>query len=236
MAIKKNDFVELKFTGTQDGNIFDTTNPKEAKQIGINADVKPFIICVGNDMVLKGLDKELPGKEVGKEYNIHLTPDKAFGKRNPQLVKLIPMRVFREKNINPMPGMAFQLDANIVKIISVSGGRVMVDFNNPLAGKEVDYKYKITKIIEDSKEKINALQDYFFKRRFEFNIDGKKVIFKNPNIKPLLEMMSEKFKEMTGFEFLVLEEKNLEEKISDKESKEKKVKKEEANPTTQKQQ
>ena len=46
----------------------------------------------------------------------------------------------------------------------------MTDFNNPLAGKEVDYKYKVTKKITDDKTKVNSLQDFFFKQRFEFEI------------------------------------------------------------------
>ena len=39
--------------------------------------------------------------------------------------------------------MAIQLDNTIARVLSVSGGRVTMDFNNPLAGKEIDYKYKI---------------------------------------------------------------------------------------------
>jgi FKBP-type peptidyl-prolyl cis-trans isomerase 2 len=215
MTIKKNDFIEIEFTGKYDENVFDTTNPEQAKEIGMeNANVKPIVVCVGHDMVLKGLDEELIGKEVGKEYTAHLVPEKAFGKRNPQLVKLMPMRVFREKNINPMPGMALQLDAHVVKIISVSGGRVMVDFNNPLAGKEVDYTFKITKEVTDDKEKVNALQDYFFRKRFDFKItDNKKVVFSDESVKPFIEMLGKKFEEMTGLKFTI-EKKDLEEKIS----------------------
>ena len=209
MAIQKNDFVEIEFTGKANGQIFDTTNKEEAKKIGIEADVNPLVVSAGNQMVLKGLDEELMGKEIGKKYSIHLTSDKAFGKRDPQLIKIIPMRVFREKNINPEPGMAFQLDNYLVRILSVSGGRVTADFNNPLAGKEIDYEFTIKRKVENSDEKINSLQDYFFKKRFDFKIDvnGKKVVFKNQEIKPLIQMMAGKFREMTGFDFEVEDKK-----------------------------
>ena len=211
-SIKKNDFVEIEFTGKSNDEIFDTTNKEEAKSIGLEADVKPVIASVGNEMLLKGMDDELEGKEVGKKYSIHLTPDKAFGKRNPSMIKTIPMRLFREKNMNPMPGMVFQLDQHMVRIISVSGGRVMADFNNPLAGKEVDYDFKILRKLEDNKEKINALQDFFFRQRFEFEIKDKKVIFKEEKIKPVIDMFKQKFKDMVGLDMEVSEEKKQEEK------------------------
>jgi len=207
MIIKKNDFVEVKFSGKANGNLFDTTDKKEAEEMGLEADVKPVIVSVGNGMMLEGFDNALVGKEIGKDYSIHLEVDKAFGKRNPSLIKMIPMRIFREKNMNPMPGMTLQMDNQVAKVISVSGGRVMVDFNNPLAGKEIDYDFKILRMVEDAKKKVNALQDFFFRQRFEFSIEGKKVVFKDTKIKPLVDMMSEKLKEISGFEFGFSEEK-----------------------------
>ena len=66
--VKKNDFIQIEFTGKANGQIFDTTNPKEAKALGIDApkDIKPLIICAGNAMMLKGLDEQLEGKKLDK--------------------------------------------------------------------------------------------------------------------------------------------------------------------------
>jgi len=207
MTLNKNDFIEIEFTGTSNGEIFDTTSKEEAKSIGLDANVKPLIISIGNNMLLKGLDENLIGKEIGKEYFLNLTPEKAFGKRDPKLIRTLPMKIFKEKNLNPHPGMSFQLDNYIVKILSVSGGRVIADFNNPLAGKNINYKFKIKRKVEDNKEKINSLMDFFFKQKFDFEIKGNKVIFKDDKIKPLIEMMKPKFKEMTNFDFETISEK-----------------------------
>jgi len=240
--IQKNDFIEIEFTGKDpDNQIFDTTNPEEAKQIGIQnpEQIKPMIISVGNQMLLKGLDEELEGKELDKKYSVHLEPEQAFGKRNPQLIKTYPLSAFKKREINPYPGLVLQLDNNIAKVISVSGGRVMIDFNNPLAGKEVDYTFKITKKITNDNEKINALQNFFFKQRFEFTVNedkktkSKKVIFKDDKIQPLVEMMAQKFKDMTGMDFKVEgkknknKEKKKEEKQEEKDKETKEEKKEE---------
>jgi len=210
-TIQKNDFVEIEFTGFTENKIFDTTNKEEAKKIGIETnsetEIKPRIICVGNGMVIKGFDEALIGKEIGKNYSIVLPPEKAFGIRRKELVKIAPIKLFLEKNLNPYPGMMVQLDNFIAKILSVSGGRVSIDFNNPLAGKEIKYDFKILRKIEDDREKINSIQDFFFKKRFEFDIikdeksKNKKVVFKNGELKELLKIFSKKFKEMTGYDF-----------------------------------
>ena len=219
-TIQKNDFIEIEFTGRSnlDDQIFDTTNPNEAKEeMGISdtSTIKPLIISVGNEMLLKGLDQALPNKDLNKEYKINLEPEQAFGKRDPKLIKTIPIKVLHQQEINPYPGMALQLDNQIVKVISVSGGRVMVDFNNPLAGKEINYTFKIIKKITDNKEKINALQDFFFKQRFEFEIKDKKVTFKEEKIKLVIDAFKEKFKEITGLEFEVEETNKKESKEQD---------------------
>ena len=219
MQIKKNDFIEIEFTGIANGEIFDTTHKEEAKKMGLQADVKPISISVGNEMILKGLDELLEGKELNKDYEIKLESDKAFGPRNTQLIKTIPMKVFREKNMNPFPGLTLQMDNNLAKVLSVSGGRVIVDFNNPLAGKDVEYKFKVLRKIDDTTEKINALQDFFFRDRFEFKINekDKKVIFKEEKIMPFLQVFQDKFKEITGFSFEIkTETKQLEKQSENK--------------------
>ena len=221
-TVHKNDFIEIEFTGKSNNEIFDTTDQEKAKSIGLAIDVKPMIISVGNQMLLKGFDDYLDGKELGKKYSLHLTTDKAFGKRNPTLVKIIPIKVFHAQQMNPVPGMTVQLDQYIAKILSVSGGRVSVDFNNPLAGKEIDYDFTIKRIVEDNNEKVNSLQDFFFKMRFDFEIKDKKVIFKKQDIKPFVDLFKQKFKDMTGLDFEVISKEETSDKplgVLDKEEK-----------------
>ena len=215
-TVKKNDFVELEFTGKANNEVFDTTDKEEAKKTGLEVDVKPVIISIGNHMLLKSFDEFLEGKEVNKKYTLHLTTENAFGKRNASMIKIIPIKVFHEKQMNPYPGMSIQLDNYIAKILSVSGGRVTVDFNNPLAGKDVDYEFTIKRKIEDDKEKVNALQDFFFKTRLEFDLKDKKVIFKESKIKPFIEVFGKQFNEITGLDFEVAEAKKEEKKPEEK--------------------
>jgi len=196
VKVKKNDFIEIEFTArVKDGEIFDTNIKKQAEKLGLDVKkLKPAVLSVGDKMIIQGLDEELEGKEIGKNYSSEFTPEKAFGKRNPQLVRMVPLRVFTEQNINPQRGMQLSLDGRLVKVISVSGGRILVDFNNPLAGKIVVYDFKINRKITDINEKINALQEFFFKRKFEFNLKNKIITFKvQKGFDKFVELFSKNF-------------------------------------------
>lgn len=215
MSIKKNDFIEIEFTGYANDQVFDTTNKKDAEKIGLNIkNIKPLIISIGNQMVIQGLDEDLEGKETNTEYSINITPEKAFGRRNLNMIKTYGINHFKKQNINPYIGMTLQLDNVLAKIISVNGGRVTIDFNNPLAGKNINYKYKVNKIITEEKDKVNSLQDFFFKHRFDFEIKDKKVIFNDDKIKIFINLLSQKFKDMTGLEFII--DKKEQDKIESK--------------------
>lgn len=218
---KKKDFVEIEFLGRNllTGEIFDTNVLDEAKKLNPNVSgVKPLVASIGQEMVVKGFDEALEGKEVGKKYNIKLTPEKAFGKRQSNLVRMVPLKFFLAQKVMPEPGMTLALDNNLVKIISVSGGRVMVDFNNPLAGKDIEYEFTIKKIMTDTREKAAALQRFMFGQEFEFDVDekAKKLIFKDTKLINLLNVFKDRFKEMLGFDVEVLESKKKEEKSDDK--------------------
>lgn len=208
---KKGDFVEIEFTGRNSltGEIFDTNNLSEAKKMNPEIkETKPLLTCVGQGFIVQGFDQALENAEVGKSKKISLSPEKAFGSRNPSLVKMIPLKIFTAQKVYPQAGMTLALDNSLVKVINVSGGRVLVDFNNPLAGKDVEYEFVVKKIITDAKEKVNALQNMLFGQAFEFEIDetGKtrKIVFKDLKLAELLGVFKGKFKELLGMDVEIL--------------------------------
>lgn len=221
MEIKKNDFIEVEFTGKiKDGGIFDSNIEKDIKESKLSLEPKPLVFSIGNNMFLKGIDNFLIGKEEGKEYEIELNPEDAFGNRSQDLVQRVPSKVFSNHKINPVRGEVLNFDGKIGKVLSVSGGRVIVDFNNPLAGKIVIYKLKILRKIEDLNEKVKSLNEFLFRKDFEFEINEKKLIMKvDKKISNFVKMFSEKFSEILGLELDVREiEDTPNEKISNEKS------------------
>jgi len=197
--IKKGDFVEFDFTAkVKDGEVFDTSIEDEAKKHNLidekhNKKFEPLRICVGLGMTLKGVDNALINKEPGKEYEIEIPPQDAFGKRNPGLIKIFSLSSFTQKGMMPERGVFINLNGLLAKIVSVSGGRVVVDFNNPLADKYVIYKIKINRIISEEKEKIECIAKFYFEeyeieekeKKFELIVKGKKIANIEKKIKEL---------------------------------------------------
>ncbi|MEK6918999.1 MAG: peptidylprolyl isomerase [Nanoarchaeota archaeon] len=208
-VIAKNDFVEFRFTGkVKDGEIFDTNIPESAKLMGLEMESKPVVICVGHQMILPKLDEFLIGKELYKDYNVNVTPKEGFGERKREMMKVLPIEVFVKQNLRPVVGAVFSFDDMPAKITAYSGGRVTVDFNNPLAGKDLVYDLKVVKKVDDLKEQVKSLILFYFRNNIAFEIKEKVVVLDiDPKIKPFLEAFSGKFKEILGMTLDVKEKK-----------------------------
>ena len=162
MAVKEGDFIRLEYTGKvqETGNVFDTTDENVAEEAGIKLDNKSYgaiPIIVGGGHVLKGLDEALIGMEEGEEKTVEITPEEGFGLRDPKLLQLIPMGEFKKQGMKPEVGMAITSDGVTGIIRSVSGGRVRVDFNHELAGKNLKYNIRVVKEIEDDIDKVKSM-------------------------------------------------------------------------------
>ncbi|MFH1721126.1 MAG: FKBP-type peptidyl-prolyl cis-trans isomerase [Candidatus Altiarchaeota archaeon] len=180
------DFIKISFTArVKDGPVFDTTNGEVAKKEGFFDEkhiYRATPVVVGQGQVVQGLDEILPKMKVGEEREVEIAPDKGFGMKDPNLLRLVPMKVFKQQKINPFPGMPVELDGRRARVQTVSGGRVRVDFNHELAGKTVVYKVKIEKKALDVKEKTNYLIERSFNSAddFKINISNKGVEIELP--------------------------------------------------------
>jgi len=161
-SINKDDFVVLQYTGkiAEENVIFDTTNEIIAKKTGLYRPGLPYggiIVCVGQSQVVAGLDEALAGKELDKEYTLNVPAEKAFGRKLPKLIQLIAASKFLKDKIQPIPGLQVNVDGNVGIIKTVNGGRILVDFNHPLSGKEITYQFTIKRKVHDAAEKITAM-------------------------------------------------------------------------------
>ncbi|MBW2993721.1 peptidylprolyl isomerase [Candidatus Woesearchaeota archaeon] len=194
--IKKGDFVEVEYTGKikEIDEVFDTTNEELAKETGLHNPhmvYGPVAVCIGEARILKGIDDELIGKETGKDYKIELSPEKGFGKKDAKLFKVIPFSTFKKNKIVPEQGMQVNIDGMMGIIKRATGGRCMVDFNHPLAGKTLVYDIKVNKIVADDSEKIKSFL------RLELGVKDADVKIEEGNAKVVLEKeLPEKAREM----------------------------------------
>ncbi|MEM4367279.1 MAG: peptidylprolyl isomerase [Candidatus Anstonellales archaeon] len=160
MKAENKDIVYLHFTGySDDGRIFDSTEGEIGQKLyGRNNGI---MFIVGVDKIVKGLENEIRNMEEGEEREVWLEPEQSFGERKKDLLKIIPLNIVKEKGLNPKAGMSMQIEIDGIKytgvVRSINGGRMLVDFNHPLAGKKVRYKIKLEKVIKDPFEKAELL-------------------------------------------------------------------------------
>ena len=162
MAIKDGDFVRVNFTGKikENDEVFDTTYDEIAQEAEIfdeNKTYKPIPIVVGGNHLLPAIEEEIVGLEAGERKTVEVESDDAFGPRDPKAIQLIPMKEFKKQGMTPYPGMRISAEGGEGRILTVNGGRVKVDFNHPLAGKDLIYDVEVTEIIEDNEEKIKSM-------------------------------------------------------------------------------
>ena len=162
MAIDNGNFVRVNFTGKVKGtdDVFDTTYEEIAQEAGIFEDkrtYKPIPIVVGGNHLLPPIEQAIVGLEEGDKKTVEVDSKDAFGPRNPSLVQFVPMKEFKKQGMTPIQGMKIQYEGNTGKILTVNGGRVRVDFNHELAGKDLIYDVEVTEIIEDDDDKIKSM-------------------------------------------------------------------------------
>ncbi len=207
-TIKNHDFIEMSYTGRvrETGKVFDTTDETVAKAADLfeeGALYKPIVICVGKGHLIRGIDEQLIGKEDGKSYRFSIEPEKAFGKKNPKLLKLMSSAMFKKQEIVPQPGLQVSVDGAVGTVRSATSGRVVVDFNHPLAGRQLDYDVTVVRILTAKDEQGRALARLLlgYEPKSVAIGDGR-ITFTVPMAVPeqMAHLLTKEFKELIGLE------------------------------------
>lgn len=149
--MQNGDFVQISFEGKvkESGQTFDS-----GKNVGV---------VVGAGYVIPGLDEILLQMNVGEKRTVDVEPSKAFGERDQSKIHVVPVSEFKKRGTTPTPGMVVDADNRRGRVISVTSGRVRIDFNHPLAGKVLTYDIEVVGKIEKPEEKVVAIVGYFTK-------------------------------------------------------------------------
>ena len=155
LKVKIGDKVRVSYIGMfEDGEIFDTSYEDVAKEAGIfypERKYEPIEFIVGSGEVIAGLDEAVVGMELGEEKEVKIPPEKAYGHVREDLIQRIPIEIFRDSGIEPKEGSYVNTSYGIAKISKVMEDEVELDFNHPLAGKNLIFKIKIEEILREEK-------------------------------------------------------------------------------------
>lgn len=173
------------------GELVDTTSEAEAKlykKYIEGASYEPEVIVVGEGRFFSGFEESLESCEVGPEREFEIPPEKAYGFRDPAKVKTFPRRIFEKQNVRPEVGREVRVNGDVGRILAVEGGRVIVDFNHPLAGKALRLKIRVVKVVEDPTEAVK----HMVKRRLKgVKLEDIKVVLEGEQGRVLVELPRE---------------------------------------------
>ena len=125
----------------EDGDVIDS-----------NFETAPATFTVGDGNLLPGFESTLIGLENGDEREFTIPPEEAFGQHNPQNVQRVDRSNFDQQELAVGAMFSFQNGDGELPgvIIEFEDEEILVDFNHPLAGKNIIFQVKIMDITPQS--------------------------------------------------------------------------------------
>lgn len=157
MIIELNKVVSVSYELTVNENGTETLVEKTEEN-------RPFVFLFGGGGLLESFENNLQGLKVGDKFDFYIPAEEAYGKSQPEYVVRIPIESFLDEEGN--------LDTEMVKVgnmlpmvdqdgnrlqgmvIEVNDNYVGMDFNHPLADKDLRFVGTVLKIREATPDEI----------------------------------------------------------------------------------
>jgi len=138
---KTGDTVRIHYTGKlTDGTKFDSSEGRD-----------PLEFQLGAGQVIKGLEQEIDGMEVGTKSTVTIPAPQAYGDHDPAQVQRVERTVI-PADIDLEVGM--QLGANTqngnqitLTVTEIGDAEVTLDANHPLAGKDLVFDVELVEVV-----------------------------------------------------------------------------------------
>jgi FKBP-type peptidyl-prolyl cis-trans isomerase 2 len=126
---------------TMDYSIILPDNTVVASSVG----KEPLSFTQGKrEIVSEAFEAALAGMKVGERKSIPLKPDQAFGPYDEK--KKIPVKREQLPADVKMGGLVKTKDGRVARIVDLSDSSAVLDFNHPLAGKNLVFEVTILKV------------------------------------------------------------------------------------------
>ena len=141
--VENGNTVSVHYRGTlDDGTQFDSSHDRG----------EPLNIKVGAGQLISGFDSALEGMTIGETKNINLTPEQAYGDINEEAFQTVPKSSFPENFDFQMLGIVQGVNQLgqpfTARINAIEESEVILDFNHPMAGKNLNFEIELLKIEE----------------------------------------------------------------------------------------
>lgn len=146
--VEKDVVVSIDYTLNVDGEVVDFSDKDE-----------PLEYIQGHGQIIPGLENAMEGMTVGQSKDVNVPAAEAYGEFDPEAVVEVsredfppdvPIEVGTPLQVRNMEGQV--MDAHIAE---VQGDKIRLDFNHPLAGKNLEFKVTVVDLRSASPEELS---------------------------------------------------------------------------------
>lgn len=146
MAIQENQVISIEYE-VRDGD----------KVVDSNMGGAPLVFMFGKGQIIPGLENGIKDMAIGDKGDVLVKPADAYGEYNPDATQEVPKDQFA--GIELTEGMTLYgqgEDGGTVQVIvkEIKDESVIIDFNHPLAGKELMFTVAINNVRDASAEEV----------------------------------------------------------------------------------
>jgi len=144
-VVEKGSSVTVQYIGTlDDGTVFEDSYKNQT----------PLTFEVGSGQLIKGFDTGILGMSVGEKKTLNLTPDQAYGEHNSDRIHDVNIENFNKENPPEVDqtviGQNELGQQMMARVLEINSKNVKLDFNHPLAGKNLQFQIEVVSINSES--------------------------------------------------------------------------------------
>ena len=148
LNVSEGELVSVHYIGTfDDGTVFDSSRDRG----------EPLIFEAGSPELIHEFSKSVIGMAAGETKKIRLESEDAYGKINPELFRQVGIDDF-EGDMEPQVGTRVTFQSNGKQVIGIihliEDDKVVVNFNHPMAGRDLNFEIELLEKVNPEGEEI----------------------------------------------------------------------------------
>jgi len=146
MAIEANQIVSIEYE-VKDGD----------KVVDSNVGGAPLVFMFGKGQIIPGLENGIVNMAIGEKGNVLVKPADAYGDYNAEATQEVPADQFAGIDLElgmTLYGQAEDGGTTQVTVKEIGAESITIDFNHPLAGKELMFSVTINNVRDASAEEV----------------------------------------------------------------------------------
>lgn len=135
----------------------------EKNKVEETGDENPLVFLFGSGQLIPAFEENLLGLSLGNNFTFSIEAENAYGMTEEDALVNVPDDMFKVDGIldmevlrigNIVPLLDREGNQMMAKIVDVKEGTVLLDFNHPLAGKDLHFSGTVVHIREASPEEM----------------------------------------------------------------------------------